>query len=71
VSESKPYLPKLASLELFQSFYKFMKLHEKHYDSLFNATAEKYKAIVSLPPQRTPVPRDTDELSFYLRDGNR
>jgi hypothetical protein len=68
VTESKPYRPKLYSFELFQSFYKFINLHKKHYDSLFNAAAKKYKDIVSLPPRRTPVPRDTDKLLFYARD---
>jgi hypothetical protein len=68
VTESKPYRPKLHSLALFQSFYKFMNPRKNHYDSLFNAAAKKYKDIVSLPPHRTPVPHGTDKMSFYLRD---
>jgi hypothetical protein len=71
VAESKPYRPNINSLELFSAFYKFMKLHEKHYNSLFKATAEQYKALVSLPSQRTPVPRDTDSLEFFMRDERR
>jgi hypothetical protein len=66
VNESKPYRPKVISFELFQSFYGFIKRHEKQYDSLYTATAKKYKDIVSLPPHRTPVTYGTDKLQFYF-----
>lgn len=66
-SESRPYRPKVVSFELFQSFYKFIKLHGKRYDSLFKDAAKKYKDIVSLPPQRTPS-CEKAELLFFAPD---
>jgi hypothetical protein len=67
VNESKPYRPKVISFELFQSFYRFINLHKKQYDSLYHGAAKKYKDIVSLPP-RTPAAQDMDKLEFYFPD---
>jgi hypothetical protein len=66
VSAGQPYRPKLSALEPFQAFYKFIEMHKKHYNSLFTSASKKYKNIIALPRERTPVPAAGESLQFYL-----